>query len=64
MVELPDWTPAPVVHMLADPIKREQLRHICHELDAKKLGSPVWLGCGDRPVRLSKVSELLTAFCV
>ena len=55
-------TPAPVVHMLADPVTREKLRAICRELDIKKFGMHVWLGCGDRPVRMSKVSELLTVF--
>ena len=53
---------APVVPMLADIGKREKLRRICQELDAKKFGSHVWLGCGNRPVRMSQVSELLTAF--
>ncbi len=53
---------APVVPMLADMAKREKLRCICRELDSKKLGVHVWLGCGDRPVKMSKVSELLGAF--
>ncbi len=53
---------APVVPMLADIGKRDDLRRICQELDRKKLASHVWLGCGNRPVLMSKVSELLQAF--
>lgn len=63
MVRLPEWTPPPVVRMLADPIKLDKLRRISQELDRSKLGQHVWLGCGDRPVSMVKVSELLTAFC-
>ena len=57
-----EWTPPPVLLMLADTVKREKLRRICLELDRSKLGSHVWLGCGDRPVKMSQVSALLTAF--
>ncbi len=51
-----------VVKMLADPIKRYKLRCISRELDVKKLGTHVWLGCGTSPVMMDKVSELMSAF--
>jgi len=53
---------APIMKALADPLKREKLRKICGELKKHRCLDEVWYGCGDRPVTMSEVDTLLTAW--
>ncbi len=49
-----------IVEVLADPIKREQLRRVCQAFKNKELLKEVRYGISG--VTMDKVAELLTAF--
>lgn len=51
----------PIIHALADPIKKKKLESICEHLDRRKLLSKVYYGAGEHSVDFEIVNDMLDA---